>query len=244
MNRRSVLTEIGPDAGALRAAIARRCCSISASARCRSTSACACRSAVRRAASRALRAPGRSRNPAMGVILAASPHRVFISRLGRIEVCQPIPPPDGRARKARTPMCCRPAAAPAHPCGDRADPGRPGPVRARLSRRIPPRMARRGRPFDRARHDAFQAMLRMFRRPGPRRAQAAGVRGGRRRRGPVGRRGHRPSLCAHQRSRGAPPASSDAQETPALAAWMAAHERGHGETVQTIRTTTMRHTAP
>jgi len=34
---------------------------------------------------------------AMKVMLAASPHRVFISRLGRIEVYQPIPPADGKS---------------------------------------------------------------------------------------------------------------------------------------------------
>lgn len=33
----------------------------------------------------------------IGAILAASPHRVFISALGRIEVYQPIPPADGRS---------------------------------------------------------------------------------------------------------------------------------------------------
>ncbi len=32
----------------------------------------------------------------MGVILYANPHRVFASRVGRIEVFQPIPPPDGK----------------------------------------------------------------------------------------------------------------------------------------------------
>ena len=36
-------------------------------------------------------------NPAMGMILAANPPRVFISRLGRIEVYQPIPPPSGKS---------------------------------------------------------------------------------------------------------------------------------------------------
>jgi hypothetical protein len=36
-------------------------------------------------------------NPAMGVILAANPHRVFISRIGRIEVYQPIPPATGKS---------------------------------------------------------------------------------------------------------------------------------------------------
>ena len=34
-------------------------------------------------------------NPAMRVIVSASPHRVFVSRIGRIEVFQPIPPPGG-----------------------------------------------------------------------------------------------------------------------------------------------------
>ena len=34
-------------------------------------------------------------NPARGIILGASPHRVFMSRLGRIEVYQPIPAPNG-----------------------------------------------------------------------------------------------------------------------------------------------------
>jgi hypothetical protein len=34
-------------------------------------------------------------NPAMGLLLEANPHRVVISRIGRIEVYQPIPPPSG-----------------------------------------------------------------------------------------------------------------------------------------------------
>ncbi len=37
------------------------------------------------------------KNPAMGIILMASPHRVFVSRLGRIEVFAKIPPPDGKS---------------------------------------------------------------------------------------------------------------------------------------------------
>jgi hypothetical protein len=36
-------------------------------------------------------------NPAMGLLLQANPHRVFISRIGRIEVYQPIPPPSGKS---------------------------------------------------------------------------------------------------------------------------------------------------
>src|SRR4029077_13525922 len=34
---------------------------------------------------------------AMTVILTANPHRVFISHLGRVEVFQPIPAPDGKS---------------------------------------------------------------------------------------------------------------------------------------------------
>ncbi len=36
-------------------------------------------------------------NPAMGVLLNTNPHRVFISRIGRIEVYQPIPPASGKS---------------------------------------------------------------------------------------------------------------------------------------------------
>jgi hypothetical protein len=36
-------------------------------------------------------------NPAMGLLLEANSHRVFISRIGRIEVYQPIPPASGKS---------------------------------------------------------------------------------------------------------------------------------------------------
>jgi hypothetical protein len=36
-------------------------------------------------------------NPAMGLLLQTNPHRVFISRIGRIEVYQPIPPASGKS---------------------------------------------------------------------------------------------------------------------------------------------------
>ena len=49
---------------------------------------------LRQHAGRPVFEPG---NPAMGMILQANPHRVFISRLGRIEVYQPIPPPSGKS---------------------------------------------------------------------------------------------------------------------------------------------------
>src|ERR1043166_1899341 len=40
-----------------------------------------------------------SANPATGVLLKTNPHRVFISRIGRIEVYQPIPPASGKSPK-------------------------------------------------------------------------------------------------------------------------------------------------
>ena len=36
-------------------------------------------------------------NPATTAIFAASPHRVFVTRVGRAEVYQPIPPADGKS---------------------------------------------------------------------------------------------------------------------------------------------------
>jgi hypothetical protein len=102
-------------------------------------------------------------SPAMGIILAANPHRVFLSRLGRVEVFQPIPPPDGKSpdgphthvlpgllRHRRTHAATEPIpdglipcahVYPAHPAKDAMG---------------------HARPFDRTRHDAFQAILRRY----------------------------------------------------------------------------------
>lgn len=99
-------------------------------------------------------------NPAMGIILEANPHRVFMSRLGRVEVYQPIPPPSGKSpegphthvlprllRSRRTHPATEPVPQDLIPC-------------AHL---YPPHPARDGlgeaRPFDAAHHHAFQAML-------------------------------------------------------------------------------------
>ncbi len=99
MNRRAVLTEIGPDRGALRAeddgAIVFDlgldthqvdCCI--------RTTDPELIAGLRAAAGRSLFEPG---NGAMGRILQHSPHRVFATRAGRAEVYQPIPAPGGKA---------------------------------------------------------------------------------------------------------------------------------------------------
>jgi hypothetical protein len=102
-------------------------------------------------------------NPAMGAILASSPHRVFIGRLGRIEVYQPIPPHDGKSpegphthvlpgllRHRRTHAATEPIPAGLIPCAHLypAHPAKDGQGRVR--------------PFDLTCHNAFQDMLRKF----------------------------------------------------------------------------------
>jgi hypothetical protein len=99
----------------------------------------------------------------MGLILGANPHRVFISRLGRIEVYQPIPPASGRSpegphthvlpkllKSGRTHPATEPIPEGWVPC-------------AHL---YPPHPARDGsgeaRPFDPARHESFQSMIERF----------------------------------------------------------------------------------
>jgi hypothetical protein len=105
-------------------------------------------------------------NPAMGLILAANPHRVFVSRLGRIEVYQPIPPASGKSpegphthvlpkllKSRRTHPATEPVPTGWIPC-------------AHL---YPPHPARDGmgysRPFDAARHGSFQRMIETFGHP-------------------------------------------------------------------------------
>jgi hypothetical protein len=165
MNRRTVLTEIGPDHRAPReqdresvlfdlglGALQADCC-----VRVRDRSLAR---RLREHAGRAVFDPG---NPAMGMILQASPHRVFIGRLGRIEVYQPIPPPSGKSpegphthvlpkllKSGRTHPATEPVPEGLVPC-------------AHL---YPPHPARDGlgeiRPFEAIRHDAFQRMMAAF----------------------------------------------------------------------------------
>jgi hypothetical protein len=168
MSRRAVLTELGPDAEALReqdrgailfdlgldALQADFCIRVP------DTDVAA---QLRTHAGRAVFEPG---NPAMSLILASSPHRVFVSRLGRIEVLQSIPSPDGTSpesphthvlpkllRLQRTHAATEPIPDGFVPC-------------AHLYPAHPAKDAfGHRRPFDPARHDAFQKMLRMFGNP-------------------------------------------------------------------------------
>ena len=104
LERRTALTEIGPDRDALRSTLfarktARLLCSISGLEllqvnTCIRTADMDVIAALRAWTERSLFEAG---NGAMAAILAANPHRVFISRIGRVEVYQPIPPPDGKS---------------------------------------------------------------------------------------------------------------------------------------------------
>jgi uncharacterized protein DUF6925 len=162
MNRRDVLTEIGPDRNALReedrhailfdlgldAWQADFCVRIDDEE---------IAVQLRAHAGRPVFEPG---NPAMGIILHANPHRVFISRIGRIEVYQPIPPPSGKSpdgphthvlpkllRSGRTHPATEPIPTGWIPC----------------AHIYPPHPARDGlgepRPFDTDRHVAFQQVM-------------------------------------------------------------------------------------
>jgi hypothetical protein len=161
MSRRTALTAIGPDReapreedrdsvlfdlglGALHADFCVRVSDVLASD-------------LREHAGRDVFEPG---NPAMGMILAANPHRVFISRLGRIEVYQPIPPPSGKSpegphthvlpkllRNRRTHPATEPVPDGMVPCAHLYP---PHPARDALGE---------ARPFEAAHHEAFQAML-------------------------------------------------------------------------------------
>lgn len=99
MNRRAALSELGPDGQALRAQDRHGilfdlglgvhqadCCVRTADAE--------LIGGLRAHAGRSLFEPG---NPAMGLILRHSPHRVLMTRAGRAEVYQSIPLPGGKA---------------------------------------------------------------------------------------------------------------------------------------------------
>ena len=99
-------------------------------------------------------------NPAMGMILHANPHRVFLSRLGRIEVYQTIPPPSGKS----------PDGPHTHVLPRLLKSGRTHPATEQVpdgwipcAHLYPAHPARDGlgeaRPFDAARHRACQAMM-------------------------------------------------------------------------------------
>ena len=115
---------------------------------------------LRACAGRSIFAPG---SPAMGLILAVSPPRVFVGPLGRIEVYGPIPPPDGKSpegphthvlprllARRRTHSATEPAPAGYVPCAHLYP---PHPLRDGVGRE---------QNFDAVRLDGFQAILHRY----------------------------------------------------------------------------------
>lgn len=168
MSRRVVLTELGPDVGALRPQDRRSILfdlgldAMQADLCIRFTGE-ADVAKLREYAGRSLFDPG---NPAMGIILSANPHRVFLSRIGRIEIYQSIPHASGKSpdgphthilpkllKSGRTHPATEPIPDGWIPC-------------AHL---YPPHSTRDGlgqpRAFDAVRHDAFQNLLEAFGSP-------------------------------------------------------------------------------
>jgi hypothetical protein len=165
MNRRRVLTELGPDRDALREQdhdailfdLGFHAMQVDACIRVADKSVAA---DLRAHTGRPVLEHG---NPAMGIILMASPHRVFVSRLGRIEVFAKIPPPNGKSpegphthvlpkllRHKRTHSATEPVPENYLPCAH-LYPAHP--VKDSLGRE---------RAYDSRRHDHFQDILRRF----------------------------------------------------------------------------------
>ena len=165
MNRRTELTELGTDADALRdedrsgvlfdlglSTLQVNVCIRSADPQ--------VIGALRERAGKSIFAPG---NDVMRIILGANPHRVFVSRIGRAEVFQPIPPPGGQSPNGphthllpkllahgRTHAATEPLPEGWVPC---AHVYPPHPLRDQFGRK---------RPFRRDCHDAFQPVLERY----------------------------------------------------------------------------------
>ena len=165
MSRRTTLTEIGADGAALRTEdrssvlfdLGLGTLQIDACIRVGDPDVVA---ALRARTQKSVFAPG---NEVMRIILAANPHRVFVSRIGRAEVYQPIPPPGGKSpdgphthvlpkllAQGRTHAATEPLPEGWIPCAH-VYPAHP--LRDQLGRK---------RAFRREHHAAFQALLERY----------------------------------------------------------------------------------
>jgi Family of unknown function (DUF6925) len=168
MARRGVLTELGADAHALRAEDRESILfdlglgALQADFCVRIDDADTAAN-LRQHAGRPIFEPG---NPAMGIILRANPHRVFISRIGRIEVYQPIPPASGKSPDGPhthvLPKLLKTGRT--HPATEPIPPGW-----IPCAHLYPPHPARDGfgqpRLFEAAHLDSFQAIMAAFGEP-------------------------------------------------------------------------------
>ncbi len=165
MNRRTELTELGADIDALRDEdrtgvlfdLGLNTLQVDVCIRSADPQVTA---SLRERAGKSIFAPG---NDVMRIILAANPHRIFISRIGRAEVFQPIPQPGGQSPNGphthllpkllahgRTHAATEPIPEGWIPC---AHVYPPHPLRDQFGRK---------RPFRRDYHDAFQPVLERY----------------------------------------------------------------------------------
>lgn len=165
MNRRQVVTELGPDAAALRPRdrdavlfdLGLGCLQVDACVR---TADPDCLALLRSGIGRSVFEPG---NTLIHDLVRLQPHRVFVSRFGRIEVYQPIPPSDGRSpegphthvlprllKLGRTHAATEPLPEGWIPCAYLFP---PHPLKDALGR---------PKPFDPEQHDAFQEILELY----------------------------------------------------------------------------------
>ena len=230
MHRRSVLTELGPDAEAIRETD-RAAILFDLGLDTVQVDACVRVSdpkvveQLRMHCGRGLLEPD---NPAMGVILAASPPRVFISRVGRVEVFQPIPPANGKSpegphthvlpkllRNRRTHAATEPVPEGWVPCAH-FYPAHP--MKDALGMR---------RPYEQRHYDAFQDLMHAFgdgKLVDLKNRMAAAVRAG-----------EDPAAFAVPLDRfarttiriGLRQLQAASGSSPVLAAWQAAHDRPH-----------------
>lgn len=177
MNRRRAVVELGPDREAPRAEdreaalfdLGLGLLAVDACVRSSDPETIAC---LRAGAGRALFDHA---SPIGERLVAMSPHRVFLARVGRVEVYQPIPPSNGpRAEGPHTYLVPKLLAsgqthAATTPIPDGLVPVAgihpPHPYKDMMGERIP---------FDRARHEAFQVLLQAWGDP----ALLAAKRGG------------------------------------------------------------------
>ncbi|ACL63212.1 DUF6925 family protein [Methylobacterium nodulans] len=162
MSRRGVVTELGPDRNAAREQdrdgvlfdLGLDLLAVDACVRTRDPDAIAC---LRAGAGRPLFDPG---NPIGPHLVAMSPHRVFLARIGRVEVYAPIPGPGGTSpegphthvlpkllRSGRTHAATTPIPTGWVPCAG-IHPAHP--YKDMMGQRIA---------FDASRHEAFQVLL-------------------------------------------------------------------------------------
>jgi hypothetical protein len=228
MNGRSELTEVGPDGEALRSEdrdavlfdIGLGTLQVDVCVRASDPDVIG---ALRGCTAKSVFAPG---NTAMSVILASNPHRIFMSRIGRVEVYQPIPPPGGKSptgphthvlpkllAHGRTHAATEPLPDGWVPCAHCYP---PHPMRAGFGRR---------RAFQRDRHAAFQLILARYGEPEQvelKRRVIDSVMAGH---GPstlsmVGDRSARTMVRVALRQ-----LQASHQSSAALAAWLSAHDR-------------------